>query len=435
MPALHEPQHWPDSGTGAAQKTHDGGKSRPIPLLTTGNRLVDSVFMGLSMTRMPDSRNWFEPMPVERRRRIPPLHRIDGVHVELDGRRLVNFASNDYLGMADHAEVCNAASRAIEEEGLGSGASRLISGDAPQWPELERELAEWKGYDAALLLGSGMLANMGLPDALADRHTDVFCDRLSHASLIDGARLCRGRMRRYPHLDMVQLASMLADSNAERRIIVSDGVFSMDGDCAPVGELIGMAERFDAIVVIDDAHGTGLLGPEGRGLVAEAGLAGHARLIEVGTLGKALGAYGAFVLGARPVIEGLVQRLRTLIYSTALPPALAAAASCAVRLAREGSARERLQANLAYFLNQAEMHSLPLLPSRTPIQPLMIGADASALRTSEQLREQGYYVPAIRPPTVPEGTARLRITLSAGHDIDQIDGLTKALANIMGDRV
>jgi len=386
------------------------------------------------MTPMPDSRNWFEPVASDRRRRIMPrLHRSDGVWVELDGNRLLNFASNDYLGLTAHAQVREAASQVLAVEGLGSGASRLISGDAPEWRTLERELAAWKGYESALLLGSGMLANMGLLDALADRHTQVYCDRLSHASLIDGARLCRGRLRRYRHLDMAQLAHMLADADAGRRIIVSDGVFSMDGDCADVRELITLAERFDAIVVLDDAHGTGVLGPGGRGLVAEAGLAGHPRLIEVGTLGKALGGYGAFVLGAQAVIDGLVQRLRTLIYSTALPPALAAAASCAVRLVREGGARKRLQANLAHFLEQAKRRELPLLPSVTPIQPLLIGDDAAALCAADQLRQAGFFVPAIRPPTVPEGTARLRITLSASHEREHIDGLIEALAGLCGE--
>jgi 8-amino-7-oxononanoate synthase len=396
--------------------------------------LVDSFFMSLSMTPMPDSRNWFAPVAAHRRRRIPHLYRSDSVWVELDGRKLINFAANDYLGLASHAQICDAASRSVEAEGLGSGASRLVSGDAPEWRALESELADWKGYESALLLGSGMLTNMGLLDALADRHTQVFCDRLCHASLIDGARLCRGRMRRYRHLDMTQLARMLADADAGRRIIVSDGVFSMDGDCAPVGELVDLAERFDAIVVFDDAHGTGVLGPGGRGLAAEARLAGHPRLIEVGTLGKALGGYGAFVLGAQAVIDGLVQRLRTLMYSTALPPALAAAASCAVRLVREGSARERLQGNLAHFLRQAKRRRLPLMVSRTPIQPLMVGDDATALRAADQLRQAGFFVPAIRPPTVPEGTARLRITLSASHEHGQIDGLIDVLAGLSGEQ-
>jgi len=346
------------------------------------------------------------------------------------GRQLINFAANDYLGLSHHPAVCRAAKDAIDVAGFGSGASRLVSGDGPELHALEATLAEWKGYEAALALGSGMLANIGLLDALADHHTRLFCDRLNHASLVDGARLCRGRVHRFPHRDMAALGKAMARQAASRCIMVSDGVFSMDGDCADIAALLSLAETHDALLVIDDAHGTGVTGPGGRGLIAATGACGHARLIEVGTLGKALGSYGAFILGTREAIDGLRQRLRTMIYSTALPPAAVAAALTALELVRKGEVLARLQENLGHFLALAKKHSLRLLPSHTPIQPLLIGDDMAALRASEALRKAGFFVPAIRPPTVPEGTARLRITISAAHEAGQIEALTAALARL-----
>lgn len=376
------------------------------------------------MPAMMDGRNWFAaPLPA-RRRQLRPMRR-DGVHVEIKGRRLLNFASNDYLGLAGHDRVRAAAAGQIEAEGFGSGASRLISGDHPLLHELEATLAAWKGYEVGLLLGSGMLANIGLLDALADRHSIIFADRRNHASLIDGARLSGARVIRYRHNDLDHLARLLAAHAAARRIVVSDGVFSMDGDCADVAGLIGLAEQHDALLVIDDAHGTGVCGPDGRGLTAA--FAGHARLIEVGTLGKALGSYGAFILACRPLIEGLIQRLRTLIYSTALPPCTAAAALAALHELKKGALVARLRANIAFF--RAQLHDLPLLPSATAIQPLILGEDEAALAAAAKLEVKGFFVPAIRPPTVPAGTARLRITLSAAHTREHIKALADALTD------
>ena len=385
------------------------------------------------MPDMPDASNWFAPVPEARRRAFPRTLR-DGPRIEAAGRRLVNFASNDYLGLASHPEVVEAAVRALCERGLGAGASRLVSGDDPALHAFERELARWKGYGACLLLGSGMLANIGLLDALAGREARLFGDRLNHASLVDGARLARGRLHRYPHLDLAALERLLARRGSGRNVIVSDGVFSMDGDCADVRGLLELAERRDAIVVLDDAHGLGVLGPEGRGLAAEAGCAGHPRLVEVGTCGKALGGYGAFILGPAAFIEGLRQRLRTMIYSTALPPALPAASMAALAVLRRERLSERLQARIRHFLRAAGEACLPLLPSRTAIQPLVVGADEAALAASAALRERGFFVPAIRPPTVPEGTARLRITISAAHEEAELDALVAALAEVAGGR-
>ena len=341
---------------------------------------------------------------------------------------MINFASNDYLGLAAHPDVVEAACDTIEKHGLGSGASRLISGDDPLIHRLEQDLAEWKGYESCLVLGSGMLANIGLLQALAGRHTHLFCDKLNHASLVDGARLSGAKTFRYNHLDSVQLETLLEKKTTEQRIIVSDGVFSMDGDAADISRLMQLAEQYDTMLLIDDAHGTGTVGEQGKGLTSMAAVAGHPRLIEVGTLGKAFGGYGAFILGSIEMIEGLRQRMRTLIYSTALPAALPAAALTALHLIREGALVERLHDNLALFCKLAA--GLALMPSQTPIQPLLVGEDEHALAMAEQLKELGFFVPAIRPPTVPESTARLRITLSAAHSHDEITRLVKALESL-----
>ena len=351
------------------------------------------------------------------------------MHIRVQGRELINFASNDYLGLSFHADVRQAAITAIEQSGLGSGASRLVSGDDPSLHALEARLAAWKGYEACLVMGSGMLANIGLLQALADRHTEIFADRLNHASLVDGARLSGGCVNRFRHLDMIQLASLLEKSAAERRVIVSDGVFSMDGDCADVATLLDLAERHDGLLLIDDAHGVGTVGQRGLGLTGETDKAAeHGRLIEVGTFGKAFGGYGAFILGTAELIEGLRQRQRTMIYSTALPVAMIAAADAALTLIEEGLLLRRLQENIAYFRQQAA--DLSLKASATAIQPLVIGTDSDALRAAAQLREGGCFVPAIRPPTVPEGSARLRITITAAHSQEQIDTLVSALGHL-----
>jgi len=377
---------------------------------------------------MTDSRNWFKPTPPSRKRSL--LHsRRQGICIEVDGKRLLNFASNDYLGLATHPAVIQAACDTIVKHGLGSGASRLISGDDPLIHQLESELARWKGFEDCLLFGSGMLANSGLLQALADRHTHIFADKLNHASLVDGVRLSGAHCHRFNHLDMDQLETMLQKHPAERRIIVCDGVFSMDGDCADLNRLMDLAETSDALLIIDDAHGTGTVGPEGRGLTSVTGIAGNARLIEVGTLGKAFGSYGAFILGSTEMIEGLRQRTRTLIYSTALPAALPAATLAALELIRQGSLVKKLHGNLELFRELAS--GLPLMPSNTPIQPLVVGEDEAALAMAEQLKQLGFFVPAIRPPTVPEGTARLRITLSAAHTPQEITQLVGALESLV----
>ncbi|HXH72751.1 MAG TPA: 8-amino-7-oxononanoate synthase [Mariprofundaceae bacterium] len=366
-------------------------------------------------------------MPAQRRRRFNAGER-QGIAIALAGHTLINFASNDYLGLANHPEVCAAAIWSIESKGLGSGASRLVSGDDPSIHQLEEELAAWKDYEACLIVGSGMLANMGLLQALADRHTQLFADKLNHASLVDGARLSGATVYRYSHLDYVQLQGLLQKQPGERNLIVSDGVFSMDGDCADVAAMLSLAAHHDALLVIDDAHGIGTLG-DGRGLTAKAKIAGHPRLIEVGTFGKAFGGYGAFILGSHELIDGLRQRLRTMFYSTALPASIFDAMLVSLNLIKQGELTRKLQANILTFRELTQ--GLPLLESHTAIQPLMLGSDDRALDAAEALLDAGFFVPAIRPPTVPEGMARLRITLSAAHTSDQIERLATALRELV----
>jgi len=371
------------------------------------------------------TRHWFEPMPKDRQRRFSASSQ-QGIHITLAGQSLVNFSSNDYLGLRNHPQIKEAAIAAIQRDGMGSGASRLISGDHPQLHQLEQELAAWKAYESCLIVGSGMLANIGLIQALADRHTHTFSDKLNHASLVDGVRLSGAISHRFDHRNYDQLSALLQKYSAQKRMIISDGVFSMDGDCADVTKLLSLAEKHDTLLVIDDAHGIGCIGENHRGLTSS--IAGHNRLIEVGTFGKAFGGYGAFILGTSELIEGLKQRLRTMIYSTALPAAMPAAMLTALKLIKAGDLQEKLQQNLSLFRNQTT--ALNLLPSTTAIQALVMGEDNKALDASKKLRDTGFFIPAIRPPTVPEGTSRLRITLSAAHSSEHIERLTSVLKEV-----
>ncbi|MDQ6964063.1 MAG: 8-amino-7-oxononanoate synthase [Mariprofundales bacterium] len=331
------------------------------------------------------------------------------------------FSSNDYLGLRTHPEVVAAAREELERDGLGSGGSRLVCGDHPLWHQLEQELATWLGFESALVVGSGMLLNIGLIQALADRHTTLFTDRLNHASLIDGSRLSGAKISRFHHRNLAQLERLLVAEQSRARIIISDALFSMDGDCADVEELLHLAERYDALLLLDDAHGIGTMGVDGRGVVAAAGCSAHPHLIMTGSFGKAFGGYGAFVLAEKPLIMGLIQQMRSLIYSTALPPMIAAAALAALKQIKQGDEVATLHANRELF---ARLSSCTV-PS--PIIPWIIGDQTTALAASRELIDAGFNVVAIRPPTVPINTARLRITLSARHTSEQIRGLINAL--------
>jgi 8-amino-7-oxononanoate synthase len=362
---------------------------------------------------------------LRRRRRV--LGSPQGARVVVDGREAVNFSSNDYLGLANHPRLRAAAHACIDAFGVGAGASPLVSGHMVAHEAAERRFARFCGLPAALLFASGYAANLGVLAAFCDRRAEVFGDRLNHACLNDGAILARATFSRQGHLDVGMLASRLAASRAEVRLVATDTVFSMDGDLAPLPELLELCERHDAWLLLDDAHGIGVLGPTGRGALEHFGLASP-RIIYMATLGKALGGYGAFVAGAPEVVEWLVQRARTYIYSTALPPVAAATAVAAMDLLEEdASLVARLRGHIARFRERCASAGLRLMESETAIQPLVLGDAQSALDASAALLERGFLVPAIRPPTVPEGTSRLRISLSAAHSSEDIDALVRAL--------
>ncbi|MEZ5497835.1 MAG: 8-amino-7-oxononanoate synthase [Steroidobacteraceae bacterium] len=366
-----------------------------------------------------------------RRERVIARHDSTGgsKRLRVDGRDFVAFCDNDYLGLAGDPRLA-IAFREASARTVGSGASHLITGHGPEHAALEAELAAWLGRERALLLSTGYMANLAAQCALASRGKLLLADRLNHASLIDGARLSGARLRRYRHLDGAHAATLADADRAPLRLIASDGLFSMDGDIAPVAELATLANRHDAWLLIDDAHGLGVVGDAGRGTLEAAGCETAARsLVLVGTLGKAFGCFGAFIAGEAAMIEWLVQSARTYIYTTALPEAVAAAARAALKLIiDEPWRRERLQALTARFRRRALAAGLPLSASTTAIQPLIIGSAARAVAASAALRERGYWVSAIRPPTVPAGSARLRITFAATHRETDIDGLVDALA-------
>ncbi len=350
-----------------------------------------------------------------------------GTRARVDGRTVRVFCSNDYLGLARHADLTAAMHAASAEFGAGSGAAHLVAGHSRPHHELEEQLAAFTGRERALLFSTGYMANLGVLAAFAGRNETVLEDRLNHASLIDGARLAGARLLRYAHADAAAVALAL-EPISDCTVIATDGLFSMDGDVAPLRELAALAARRGAWLLVDDAHGLGVLGASGRGSLELAGLDAAAAPLLVGTLGKALGCFGAFVAGDRDVVELLLQRARTYIYTTALPPGIAAAASAALGLAqRESWRREKLHALIARFRSGAASLGLPLMDSASPIQPLLAHDAARALRLSEALFAAGFWVSAIRPPTVPPGSARLRLTLSAAHSEADIDAVLQAL--------
>lgn len=363
-----------------------------------------------------------------RRRRVvsPPL----GTHPQLDGRSVLAFCSNDYLGLAQHTEIAAAARVATYSHGVGAGAAHLISGHTDYHEALEDALASFVELPAALTFSTGYMANIGVVTALVGRGDAVFADKLNHASLNDAMVLSRAELKRYAHNDLAALEKALATTSAKRRLIITDSVFSMDGDIARLPELLALAERFDALLLVDDAHGFGVLGPQGQGALAHFGLQSE-RLILMGTLGKAAGVGGAFVAGDEVLIDWLVNRARTYIYTTATPPLLAAALLTSLQLIGEGDAlRAHLQALIQRLHQQTRDLPWAWMPSSTPIQPLVVGESPAAVALSQALLERDIWVPAIRPPTVPAGTARLRVSLSAAHTFDDIDQLSSALNEI-----
>jgi len=353
--------------------------------------------------------------------------------VTVSGREYLAFCSNDYLGLANHPELIAAVCEGARQYGVGAGASHLVSGHSRAHHLLEDALASFTRHPRALLFSTGYMANAGVVTALSGRGDAIFADKLNHASLNDAALLSHARLSRYPHLDLAVLERQLAASQARRKLVVSDAVFSMDGDIVPLPSLLELCERYDAWLLLDDAHGFGVLGDQGRGSLAHFNISSP-RIIYMGTLGKAAGVFGAFVAAQEKIIEMLIQCARSYIYTTATPPFLSHALLKSLELIAGGAWRREKLARLTKLLKQ-ECRSLPwkLLPSDTPIQPLVMGENVKALQVSEALRKKGILVTAIRPPTVPEGTARLRISLSSSHDIEDIVQLGAALREIDRD--
>lgn len=351
-----------------------------------------------------------------------------GTTVAVDGETLLSFCSNDYLGLANDARVRAAFQSAVEKFGVGSGASHLITGHMRPHHDLEAELADYVGAERALLFSTGYMANLGVVSALTGRGDNLFEDKLNHASLIDAARLSGAEVHRYRHGDSARLAAQLQEARGEK-MILTDGVFSMDGDEADVRTLAELAHKHNAWLLVDDAHGLGVHGPCGAGTLARHGLKPQAPIILLGTLGKALGTFGAFIAGDADMIEYLVQRARTYIYTTALPPSVAAATRVSLQIAREEEGRrDTLRRHIATLRAGVARLGLTMSESGTPIQPVILGSDRAALAASAALKEQGILAPAIRPPTVPEGQSRLRISLSAAHSETDIERLLAALA-------
>jgi 8-amino-7-oxononanoate synthase len=365
------------------------------------------------------------------RRSLETIGPRQGPVVEVDGRRLVNLCSNDYLGLAADPRLRRAAADAALEDGAGAGASRLVAGDLPIHRRLEARLAAWKGAEAALLFNSGYHANAGVPPALVGRDDAIFSDVLNHASIVDGCLLSRAEHVRYRHVDVDELADLLARSTARRKLVVTDSVFSMDGDAAPLRELAGVCDRHGAMLYVDEAHAAGVLGPTGAGLAEALGVTERID-VHMGTLGKALGAFGAYVAGSRALSDLLVSRARTFVFTTALPPAACAAALTALdvvvaepeRRARVLALTERAKAGLGRL-------GFDVARVVAPILPVVLGSEERALAASRALRARGLFVRAIRPPTVPRGTSRLRVALSAAHEEAHVDLLLGALEEIL----
>lgn len=359
------------------------------------------------------------------------LDSAQGAEVHQGDIGFLNFSSNDYLGLANHPRIKQAFIDAANRYGVGSGASHLVSGHSREHHLLEEALAEFTGRDRAVLFGSGYMANMGAITALLEKPDAIFEDRLNHASLLDAGLLSGARFQRFLHNDLDNLQNRLERSEARRKLIVVDGVFSMDGDCAPLPDLAQTAAQNDAWLMVDDAHGFGVLGSRGAGCVERDQLGQNEVPVLMATLGKALGTYGAFVAGSETLIETLIQFSRNYIYTTAMPAAVAAASRVGLNLLQEEAwRREKLQSLIAQFRLGAAQIGLTLMPSETAIQPLVVGSAEATMKASEALKEKGLLVGAIRPPTVAAGSSRLRITLNAAHSEIHVERLLSSLDDL-----
>jgi len=348
-------------------------------------------------------------------------------HIIANNVPYLSFCSNDYLGLANRPELIKVMQQAAANSGVGSGASNLITGHHRYHDDLEKQLAQFVELPAALLFSTGYMANIGVLGALMGRNDVIFADKLNHACLNDGAYFSYADFQRYPHNDVVVLEKLLQASTARHKLIAADAVFSMDGDIAPIPEYLALCEKYDAYLYLDDAHGFGVLGPHGQGSIHHFNIKSP-RIIMMATLGKAAGVAGAFVAGEQVVIDYLIQKAKSYVYSTPAPPALSATLSASLKLIEQGDdLRTHLNRLIAYLKVNLTLKKWRLLPSDTAIQPLIIGDNIAALEVSEYLQTKGILVPAIRPPTVPAGTARLRISLSAAHSLDDVKQLVAAI--------
>ncbi|MEK6691102.1 MAG: 8-amino-7-oxononanoate synthase [Nitrospirota bacterium] len=364
-------------------------------------------------------------------RTLRRINSAQGPRVKIDGREIILLSSNNYLGLANHPRVKEAAIRVIEKYGFGSGASRLISGNMTLHEELEERIADFKGTEAAILFNSGYTANIGIIPALVGKGDFIYSDELNHVSIIDGSRLSSAEIRIYPHKDMTVLEELLKkDKNNGRKLIVTDTVFSMDGDIAPLKDIYNLSQRYSAFLMVDEAHATGVLGSKGRGAVEHFALKGE-NIIQMGTLGKALGTFGAYIAGSKDLIVYLRNKARSFIYTTSLPPAVAAAAIEAINIiAEDNSLIKGLWDNRKVFIDGLHSLGFDTLSSETPIIPVLAGNIHKALEMAETLYEECIYAPAIRPPTVPEGSSRIRTTVMANHTKEDIEAALSAFRKI-----
>ena len=356
------------------------------------------------------------------RRRLRDMTGAQGRKIILDGKEVLNFCSNNYLGLADDPRLREAAVGCIQKEGIGSGASRLICGNMTAHRELEVTIARFKGAESCLVFSTGYMANVGIISSVFGRGDMIFCDRLDHASIIDGIILSQARFKRYPHNDMEALEEMLRTTTGfRRRGIITDSIFSMDGDIAFLDKIVELARKYDCLVMIDEAHALGVMGKNGKGLAEHFGVEDKID-IQMGTLSKAAGSFGAYCCGSKELIEFLVNKARSFIYTTALPPAVAAASQKAIEIIRdEPMLRQKLWVNTDYFQKAILAIGFNTLSSQTPIIPIVVGGSAVAVEFSKRLLQQGIFVSAIRPPTVPQNTARLRLTVMATHTGEDLD--------------
>ncbi len=360
------------------------------------------------------------------------LESPQGACVEIDGQKLVNFSSNDYLGLANHPDIVTAFKQAVDEYGVGSGSAHLICGHHRVHQQLEEELADFVGRDRVLLFSNGYMANLGIISTLVSTGDAVYEDRLNHASLLDGGRMAGARFQRYRHGDIEHLKTILNRNLSRKKMIVTDGVFSMDGDLAPMADLVRIARSNKALLMIDDAHGLGIVGKKGGGVLEEFQLSQHDVPVLMATLGKGFGTYGAFVAGSESLIDFLLQKARTYTFTTALPPALAEATRASLKLIiQEDWRREKLQLLSIQLKTGIRQLGLDLLESESAIHAVIIGDNYRTSEISNQLLNMGIFVSAIRPPSVPKGKARLRITLSAKHEAQDVDRLLSALEKVV----